>query len=1009
MARAERLRALLCLPLAVALACAEETTPDPCAGGACADAAVAPDAAPTPDAGPPPDAGFPDAGAAPDAGTVFNGSSCLPCDVDCPSLGGLCVTAAGGEQFCADRCDADLDGCLAGYACVNIAPAGEAELRVCVPPGGSCRGEGRNFGTPCRDGIATCHPDRFACQGDALGQIGYCTDGCRGRCPDGFRCAEGSGASDVCLAEYAPEAERCAQEARPDELGCVLDLDCPPERGRCLGARPGLPGVCVGPCDPDGLCPSGQTCHPDGRGARVCVPERCACRAPGAPEGTPDLLGEALADVGLDRCSATWGVHDWASAPPDLRTDPYRLSWFDRVHNEPLRAPAWADGLVAGLEAATPSGRGPAAQAAEAVVALAARLDRPAVRLPAVALPPVDPLLEATAAFVVAAGGQPDRAAIAAETAGLSPELQRAAAIVVDGARRALLARRAAFAGSNAATIQALFDFGPAFVIARTDGRGLDPANAGVRTLLNEGIGYEALYGGAADLLDAIDASGLAALAVPTPAGTATVATATASFVFRVDTPVGVLAIDDGQSGVYDPRRPGFERPFALLIDRGGHDTYRIAAGANTSAGHPVAALVDLDGLDRYDYVAVPHPLDGARLPSDAGGRYTPRADPNETSGPISLSDAARQGAGRAGIGVLVDLGGDDDRYRSLRLSQGAAVFGAGILVDDGGDDDYAAEALAQGAAAFGIGLLLDLGGRDLRTAYQMAQAFAFARAAGALLDLDGDDVYHLDVGDPEHGGDPIYANAQRQGGANSSLGQGFAFGRRADFSDRAFMSGGLAVLYDRAGDDEYEASIFAQGGGFWFGTGLLVDRAGDDRYDSMWYGMGTGAHYALGLLLEGGGNDRYGGRLPRINVTMGGGHDFSAAFLIDESGDDVYLGGRITLGSGNVNGFGVFVDNGGDDRYSSVSPYAIGAAGLLEAGTREPGAARRRIDTVGLFLDAGGRDLYDLNDMPTEDLGDGRRWSRPQTPEDDPSRRASERARGIDADAGETSLHFRR
>ena len=43
-------------------------------------------------------------------------------------------------------------------------------------------------------------------------------------------------------------------------------------------------------------------------------------------------------------------------------------------------------------------------------------------------------------------------------------------------------------------------------------------------------------------------------------------------------------------------------------------------------------------------------------------------------------------------------------------------------------------------------------------------------------------------------------------------------------------MSGGFGFLLDDAGTDAYVADIFAQGVGYWFGTGVLRDRAGAER-----------------------------------------------------------------------------------------------------------------------------------------------------------------------------------
>lgn len=978
---------------------------DPCDGEACADAAVAADARDDAASGDgPADAGFPDAdpidtgppdlGVA-DAGTAFRETSCADCAGGC----GLCVSTQE-QSFCVDECASDLDGCLAGFSCVDIDRDMNQELFVCVPPGAICDQFGITFGTPCSGGTGLCAFDRTACQGDVMG-MGYCTDACLDdrNCPAPYRCAPGDDGASVCLARFASDAERCAREGLEEERPCLWDPDC--EGAVCVHAGPGQPGVCA-PEAEEGSCAAGTTLRRH-EAREVCVPERCACRGEHVAEGVRDLLAEALAAAGHTRCTALYEIRELIANPPDILHDPYRLSFFDPVLTEPWKAPGWARSAVGTLDDAALADRSVAYRAARVIEAQAILAERPAVRHAPEAIDPVAPLADAVARFVTAAGGAPDRAAIEADAADVPLDLQLAVATVVEGARQALLARRAAFAMVPAATVQQLYDYGPAFVVPRADGFGLSPANANIERLFNRDLRYGELFGGTADLLDAIDLAGLERFAVP--AGTATVATSSASFVFSHDTPAGRIAIGGGENGIYDERATGFEGAWAVLIDLGGHDDYRIAAGGNVSAANGVSVVIDLGGDDRYGYVEVPHALDlPPRLPSDAGGRFTPLRPDQGT--PISLSEVPRQGSGRAGIGVLVDLGAGSDHYQSLRMAQGSGIFGAGVLADDGGDDTYLAEVMAQGAAAFGIGLLLDLGGSDLRSAYQFAQGFAYARAVGVAYDVAGDDRWLLDAGDPMFGGDPLYPSAQRPTNSNASLGQGFGFGRRADFSDRAFMSGGIGVLVDAEGRDEYEGSVFAQGGGFWFGTGILADHRGADHYDGMWYAMASGAHYALGFLLDGDGSDTYGGRLPRVNVTLAGGHDFSAAFLIDEAGDDTYNGSRITLGSGNASGTGVFADNGGDDRYSVLSAFSLGAAGLLDAELARAGSTRRKIDTLGVFIDASGTDAYEQVGMAPVDARDDAVWLRSQSA--DPAVQATERGTAIDASEGDSTLHAR-
>lgn len=961
------------------------------------DGAEAPDA--EPDAGLP-DSGPPDIGSL-DAGGAFHAASCVD---GCPDCGdGLCVSS-GGEQFCVDRCDSDPDGCVSGFTCLDIGAAGTPTL-VCVPPA-SCEQPGVGWGTGCSEGTESCLVDRQRCQGDRAA-IGICTDSCEtdATCPPGWACTPGDEGDAVCVPRYATGAQRCAQESMESEPPCTWDGDCA-AGWACVGYATGRSGVCAAPARPDETCEAGFVLRRDPAGALRCLPQRCGCRGvPALAPGVRDLLGEALASVGLDRCSAIHRVEELVANTPDVLGDPYRFAALAPLLGEPWRIPGWAHTELGRIEAPLDVlAHGPSARAAEVMEALAALGETPTSPAPLEPVDPLSPLVDAVARFVTEAGGQPDRAALEADAADVAPAVQLAVATVVEGARQALIARRAAFAATGAANIAQLYDYGPAFVIRRRDGLGLAPANPRTQTLLTEGVDYGAFATGAAAVLRAVDTADLSALALTPPAGTATVATSTAVLLFSQQTPAGRIAIGGGDSGLYDPRLPGFDGAWAVLVDLGGHDTYRIAAGGNASVANPVSVLIDLGGRDRYGYVEVPSPLDGARLVSDAGGRYRPTGATD--GGPVSLSESPRQGGARAGIAAVIDLGTDDDVYTALRLAQGAAVFGAGVLLDEGGDDIYRGEVMVQGAAAFGYALFLDLAGNDAHDAYQFAQGFSFARAAAAAIDGGGDDRWLMDLGDPAQGGDPLYPSAQRPTNSNASLGQGFSFGRRADFSDGAHMSGGVAILLDRAGDDTYRGSVFAQGGGFWFGAGILADRGGRDTYDGLWYQGGTAAHYAIGLLLDGGGDDRYGRSITPVNVTLGGGHDWSAAFLIDEAGDDDYLGSRITLGSGNANGFGFLVDNAGDDAYETLAPtYGTGAAGLRDEALRAPGSPRRKVDTVGVFIDARGTDTYRAAMAVSMDAADDRTWRHSESPE--PEIRAMERGAGLDG-VGESSLHAR-
>ncbi len=962
------------------------------------------------------DAGPQDAGPSPDAGMPFVQSTCFDCFAGCSCLNTQT------ESFCADGCGDDFNGCAEGFQCLDIGN----DSWFCIPPAASCQLDGLGIGTSCFGNTEACAKPSLErdgkeahCEGDSV-SLGYCTQTCtQASCPNGYECLLGDDDAFVCQAQYLADADKCGRPSHYQDPGatterpCALDTDC--EGGAlCIRTEPQLPGVCADRCTASSPCGADQSCTLTERGF-ACLTERCACHGlfQALGDSRPNLLNEALAQVGLTRCGMIFSVHDWAAIPPDVLNDPYRLDHFARVHNEPLRAPGWGQALVAAHDAHAADASPPSAKAARMVESLALQMGRPAERLPEQDPGTIDmtsPLASAVAALIRDSGGSPDTLVIELDASDIDMELQLALASVIDAMRRAHLARNAAVGAFDASQ---LYEFGTSFVAPKRNGQVLNVASGDVENFINQVFNYGAMASASADILDAIAQGNFSRFAQDSTS----TSTSPAAFIFSQPTPLGRIAIGDAQWSEYTSDRSETDAPWALLLDLGGNDVYKTPVAGNVSGSNSVSVLIDLDGQDQYGYVEQPSPGDiGNRLPSDEDGRYTPRGPPDQDFGAFSFSETPRQGGARAGTAVLVDLGGGNDVYRSLRLSQGSGVFGVGVLVDDGGDDDYNNEAMGQGAGSFGMGLLVDLGGNDVRRAYTYSQGFGFARGGGLLYDVTGDDQYLMDVGDPEFGGDPMYFNAQRPGRANATLGQGFSFGRRADLganADRAFMSGGLGVLIDGSGDDFYEGSIFAQGGGFWFGSGILADHEGDDRYDSIWYGMGTGAHFALGLLLEGAGNDTYGGRLPRVNVTIGGAHDFTTAFLIDEQGDDVYNGSSISMGTGNLNSFGVLIDNQGNDRYDAMRTYAIGNAGHLSA--NEIGSPRRKVKTVGVFIDAQGDDSFWLTtgtgttatSVPFEGVGNNSFWTQTRNMED-LQLKMNERGSGVDSE-GESTIHITR
>ena len=272
------------------------------------------------------------------------------------------------------------------------------------------------------------------------------------------------------------------------------------------------------------------------------------------------------------------------------------------------------------------------------------------------------------------------------------------------------------------------------------------------------------------------------------------------------------------------------------------------------------------------------------------------------------------------GFSAIIDLAGDD-RYTMDGAGLGAALAGASLLIDFAGNDSYEAKFFAQGAAAFGFGALLDLGGDDRYRVEAWGQGFGIGGGTGLLWDRAGNDRY-LAGGVP----DPF----NRAGGLSGAQG--------ASFGHRGRLAGGVGILRDDSGDDSYEAQMFAQGLGYYYGLGLLWDRGGNDQYRALQYAQGNGVHQALGVLREESGDDRYE---LAVFYGQGMGHDVAFGALVDDAGNDDYRARDAAQGSATANGIGLLADRNGADRFTS-------ADGIQKWGYAE---WRRGLPTVALFL----------------------------------------------------------
>lgn len=301
------------------------------------------------------------------------------------------------------------------------------------------------------------------------------------------------------------------------------------------------------------------------------------------------------------------------------------------------------------------------------------------------------------------------------------------------------------------------------------------------------------------------------------------------------------------------------------------------------------------------------------------------------------LGRVASPDPGRS-LSVALDVRGNDRWEGDASPTQGAGLGGVGILLDGEGDDEYTAVQCAQGYACHGLGLLADLAGRDRYVSRYSSQGAAFF-GVGLLLEGSGDDSYHLECD-----------------------GQGFG------------GSGGVGTLADRLGNDKYEAvrdpavterpSYHSQGrisvsnaqgvgsgrrgdggdGHSWAGgLGQLIDSEGDDDYLAGNWSQGTGYWFGTGILHDGAGNDTYRG----VVWSQGSGAHFCIGALVDEGGDDRHLieeKGSASLAFGHDFTVALLVDGGGNDVYDIPEGDGLGFS------------INR---SVAMLLDLGGDDSY--------------------------------------------------
>lgn len=306
---------------------------------------------------------------------------------------------------------------------------------------------------------------------------------------------------------------------------------------------------------------------------------------------------------------------------------------------------------------------------------------------------------------------------------------------------------------------------------------------------------------------------------------------------------------------------------------------------------------------------------------------------------------------GLFGIGVLLDLGGDDKYYCS-DSGLGCGWHGIGLLVDTAGNDLYSGHQWCQGAAHAGVGLLIDEAGNDRYFCQLESQGLGSTLGIGMLIDKQGNDRYH--AYDNENGRAITFPSSQTKS-HEASLVQGCGYGRRADSMDGRSMAGGVGALIDGAGDDTYYGGVFSQATGFWWSLGMLVDFGGHDKYRGVYYAQGAAAHFAVGVHIDHSGNDQYNDR-GVLGQVLGAGRDGSIGVLLDQAGDDTYYIPKKSAGGGDMNAMGLFCDWQGDDKYNPTASTYLGTASFSNPHGEY---FRSTMPTIGIFVDLGGTDNY--------------------------------------------------
>lgn len=329
---------------------------------------------------------------------------------------------------------------------------------------------------------------------------------------------------------------------------------------------------------------------------------------------------------------------------------------------------------------------------------------------------------------------------------------------------------------------------------------------------------------------------------------------------YDADHPFG-LVVDFAGDDTYEPAELGLATGrlgCGCLIDRGGSDTYRLAAGCGGCGFAGVGLLVDESGKDTYTggRFSLGAAVAGLGLLLDLAGddTYTAPGYALGIGGPCGVGaviDVAGDDRYRCGFEYASGYNASDApnarpgdpnfQYDAFGLGIGLGrrtypfgdegdgynlAGGVGVWIDVAGNDRSESSNFSQACGYFfGTGLKLDLAGDDRHAAARYGLAAGAHYGMGLFLDYDGDDTY-------------------------APLGPIYTIGCAWDRS--------VVLLADGRGNDTYDLSRSSGcGRGDRGGWGVFADLAGNDTYRVAGT-PGGASEKAIGVFFDGGGADVY-------------------------------------------------------------------------------------------------------------------------------------------------------